>query len=122
MSAPVTRGRCPGCQNVLRIPPEWALQTFRCKRCGATLQGFPKAMPATAANGIGAAAPTPDSFATITPPSGPTGGNDLAFDLLTANPASALARHRANPAPRRSRWIPAALVAGLIALAGVGGF
>src|SRR3954447_5175055 len=91
MTASISRGRCPSCQSVLRIPGEWVRQTVRCKRCGATLQAFPKAKaPAIkpAANGNGLAAATSDQVATVTP-SGTAGGTELAFDLLTANPASA---------------------------------
>jgi hypothetical protein len=90
MTASVTRGRCPGCQSVLRIPTEWVSQTVRCKRCGAMLQASPKvkvpppaAPPPTpaavapptnvaggTANGTGLAPGTPDPFSTITPPAG----------------------------------------------------
>ena len=129
MTAPVTRGRCPGCQSVLRIPAEWLRQTLRCKRCGATLQAIPKtpssaATPATAtaANGRGLAAATPDPFGTITPPSGPTRGNELAVNLLTANPASAIARHLNGPPPRKINWPSIVAVVLLVVLAGAGGF
>ncbi|MGL4421105.1 MAG: caspase family protein [Gemmataceae bacterium] len=49
---------CPGCQNVLRIPGEWADRTMRCKKCGTLMQGKarsgvlpPAPMPAAAVPG-----------------------------------------------------------------------
>jgi hypothetical protein len=41
---------------------------------------------------------------------------------LTANPASAIARHRSSPPRRNLKWLSVAAVAGLIALAGAAGF
>src|SRR4051812_32370088 len=116
MTASISRGRCPSCQSVLRIPGEWVRQTVRCKRCGATLQAFPKARaPAIepAANGNGLAAATPDQVTAVTP-SEAAGGTELAFDLLTANPALAIARHRSSPPRRRTNWLSAVAIAGLI--------
>lgn len=121
MTGSVTRGRCPGCQSVLRIPAEWVGQTVRCPRCGATLQAAARIKrPAVVSQGETPG--TPDPFGAITPPSVPGAGNELAFDGLTANPASALARHRSTAPRRTPGWLPAAVVAILVAVAGAGGF
>ncbi|HEV3203838.1 MAG TPA: hypothetical protein VGY77_05615 [Gemmataceae bacterium] len=51
--AAVVRGKCPGCQKVLRFPPEWIPGKLRCKHCGMILQAQSKG-PAPKAKEAGA--------------------------------------------------------------------
>jgi hypothetical protein len=41
----IVQGKCPGCNKLLRLPPDWLHQTLRCKHCGTILQGKPKISP-----------------------------------------------------------------------------
>lgn len=54
------RATCPGCQNVLRIPTDWAGRPVKCKKCGAVVQS--KAKEATPA-----ITPPPDPLAQTAP-------------------------------------------------------
>src|SRR5438046_1093457 len=45
MSA-VTKVRCPGCKNLLRIPTDWLAKPIRCKHCAKRFRAALKDRPA----------------------------------------------------------------------------
>lgn len=47
----VVQAKCPGCQNMLRIPADWLSETIRCKRCGKVCKARTKPRPVQA-NGL----------------------------------------------------------------------
>ncbi|HZZ81127.1 MAG TPA: caspase family protein [Gemmataceae bacterium] len=54
----VVQARCPHCQNVLRIPPEWLTKPMRCKFCRNTFQAKSRSSSSASTN-VQTAAPTP---------------------------------------------------------------
>jgi hypothetical protein len=114
MAAQVVQAKCPGCKQVLRIPAAWVNQAFRCKHCGAIIQGKPKSAPVPIAPPAPATAAQPPP--SPPPASAPVAENPLVFDGPIITPPSRYRRRQ------RSWGCTLALVAaGFLAVALGGG-
>jgi hypothetical protein len=58
--AVVSKVRCPGCQNELRIPTEWLARKIRCKQCGRSFAAADEARAASLITNPAPAEPAPE--------------------------------------------------------------